>query len=146
MEQGRKDDAEKPRWDLVPFPELTDTVRVLTFGAAKYSPDNWQKVPGARCRYISGPITGHKDLNRPAFVRAAHLLQSWGHDTVSPLDACPYHPDKSWLDYMLEAIPAMLKCEAVAVLPGWLRSRGARIEVLLALALGIKVVWLRRPV
>jgi len=50
---GRKDDAEKPRWDLLPFDELEDTVRVLTFGAIKYSPDNWKRVPGARCRYIA---------------------------------------------------------------------------------------------
>jgi len=96
--------------------------------------------------YISGPISGRPDFNRPAFARAANRLRLWGHDPVSPFDTSPYHPDKSWLDYMLDDIPAMLKCEAVAVLPGWLRSRGARIEVLLALALGFKVVWLRRPV
>jgi len=50
---GRKDDAEKPRWDLLPFDETEDVVRVLTYGAHKYSPDNWQRVPGARWRYIA---------------------------------------------------------------------------------------------
>lgn len=50
---GRKDDKDKARWDLVPFDEMTDVVDVLTFGAVKYSPDNWKRVPEARCRYIA---------------------------------------------------------------------------------------------
>jgi hypothetical protein len=96
--------------------------------------------------YISGPITGIADFNRHAFSRAVNRLKSWGHDPVSPFDVSTYHPDKAWIDYMLDDIPAMLRCEAVAVLPGWLRSRGARIEVALAWALGIKIVFLRRPI
>jgi len=40
--EGRKDDAEKPRHDLIP-PELNDAVaRVLSFGAAKYGSRNWE--------------------------------------------------------------------------------------------------------
>lgn len=39
---GRKDDADKPRHDLIP-PELNDAVaRVLTFGAGKYGDRNWE--------------------------------------------------------------------------------------------------------
>ena len=93
--------------------------------------------------YISGAISGRPDFNRPAFARASSLLRSWGHDPVSPHDISPYAPGKTWLDYMLDDIPAMLKCEAVAVLPGWIWSRGARIEVALAWALGIKIVFMR---
>jgi len=92
--------------------------------------------------YISGPVSGRPDFNRPAFARAANRLRAWGHDPVLPFETSPYHPDKAWLDYMLDDIPAMLKCEAVAALPGWITSRGARIEVLLAWALGIKVARL----
>jgi hypothetical protein len=94
--------------------------------------------------YISGPISGRKDFNRPAFEAAEKLLLSWGHDPVSPLKTSPYHPLKAWLDYMLDDIPAMLKCEALAVLPGWIWSKGARIEIALALALGIKIVFFKR--
>lgn len=50
---GRKDDAIKPRWDLVPWLELADTVDVLTFGAQKYADNNWQIVPNAKPRYLA---------------------------------------------------------------------------------------------
>lgn len=40
---GRKDDAGKPRHDLIP-PELPDAVaQVLAFGAAKYGERNWER-------------------------------------------------------------------------------------------------------
>jgi hypothetical protein len=50
---GRKDDAEKPRWDLVPWDALGVVVAVLTFGARKYAPGNWRVVPEARRRYFA---------------------------------------------------------------------------------------------
>jgi hypothetical protein len=50
---GRKDDAGKNRWDLVPFRAFKQVVRVLTAGATKYSDNNWQKVPNPRKRYIA---------------------------------------------------------------------------------------------
>jgi hypothetical protein len=33
----------KLQWGLVDFPSLEEMVRVLEFGAKKYSPDNWKK-------------------------------------------------------------------------------------------------------
>ncbi len=43
MSEGRKDDQEKDRLDLLP-PELLFAVgRVLTYGAVKYAPRNWEK-------------------------------------------------------------------------------------------------------
>jgi len=50
---GRKDDQEKDRWDLLPDEPVRDIVKVLTFGARKYAPDNWQKVPDWRRRYYA---------------------------------------------------------------------------------------------
>lgn len=50
---GVKHDAGKDRWDLLEYDWLTEVVKVLTKGAEKYSPDNWQVVPGARKRYIA---------------------------------------------------------------------------------------------
>jgi hypothetical protein len=38
-----KHDAEKPRWTLLPWLVLAAVVRVLTKGAKKYAPFNWQK-------------------------------------------------------------------------------------------------------
>lgn len=49
--EGRKDDMEKARMDLLPFESLEAVARVLTYGAKKYAPDNWKLVPGASERY-----------------------------------------------------------------------------------------------
>ncbi len=36
------------KWDLLPFKPLENVVRILTFGAEKYEPNNWQKVDSIR--------------------------------------------------------------------------------------------------
>jgi hypothetical protein len=50
--QGVKYDSEKPKWTLLPFRALKEVVAVLGFGAKKYAPDNWQRVPDASTRYV----------------------------------------------------------------------------------------------
>lgn len=50
--EGVKFDNDKPQWSLLPFKALKEVVDVLTYGAKKYAPDNWKKVPDARRRYI----------------------------------------------------------------------------------------------
>jgi hypothetical protein len=48
--QGRKDDAEKDPWHLLPFDALLCIVRVLAFGAKKYAPRNWERgMDWGRC-------------------------------------------------------------------------------------------------
>lgn len=54
--KGRKDDAEKPRYDLIPFKALDQVVGVLTYGAQKYAPENWRKVEGWRWRYLAASL------------------------------------------------------------------------------------------
>jgi hypothetical protein len=48
---GEKHDAGKQRWDLLPVLVLQGVVAVLTFGAAKYAPHNWQLVADPIARY-----------------------------------------------------------------------------------------------
>jgi hypothetical protein len=50
--EGVKYDNDKPQWSLLPFKALKEVVDVLTYGAKKYAPDNWKKVPNAKQRYI----------------------------------------------------------------------------------------------
>ena len=50
-DNGRKFDSGKLRWDLLPFDVIEDVVDILTYGAEKYEPNNWQKV--AKERYIA---------------------------------------------------------------------------------------------
>ena len=51
-QQGVKYDEDKLQWSLLPFRALKEVVAVLGFGAKKYAPDNWQRVPDARTRYV----------------------------------------------------------------------------------------------
>jgi hypothetical protein len=53
MEEGKKFDKEKDRWDLLPLECVEDVVKILTFGAEKYGPDNWQNVTPFEDRYYS---------------------------------------------------------------------------------------------
>ena len=49
--EGRKDDAGKLRYSLIPVGPLRAIAEVLDFGARKYGADNWKRVPDARARY-----------------------------------------------------------------------------------------------
>ena len=50
---GRKDDLGKLRYDLLPPNALREVAKVLTHGAAKYAPYNWQVVDDAKARYTA---------------------------------------------------------------------------------------------
>lgn len=52
-QKGLKFDSEKLRWDLLPIETIEEVVRILTFGAKKYAPNNWQLVEGAEDRYYA---------------------------------------------------------------------------------------------
>lgn len=45
---GMKFDTDKPKWSLLPLGVVAAVVRVLTFGAKKYAPDNWKKIDPER--------------------------------------------------------------------------------------------------
>ncbi|NDB57973.1 hypothetical protein EB001_05960 [bacterium] len=49
---GRKFDGGKLQYGLLPPLALRETVKVLTFGAEKYEPDNWRRVPDGNRRYF----------------------------------------------------------------------------------------------
>lgn len=54
--EGRKDDAGKARWDLLPWKQVKYVVQVLTLGAKKYADNNWQKVENPRPRYFAAAM------------------------------------------------------------------------------------------
>lgn len=51
-EGGRKFDGGKLRYGLIPPLAQAEMVKVLTFGAEKYEPDNWKVVPESKRRYF----------------------------------------------------------------------------------------------
>jgi CRISPR/Cas system CMR-associated protein Cmr3 (group 5 of RAMP superfamily) len=55
-ELGLKDDKSKLRWDLLPMETIEEVVKVLTMGANKYAPNNWQLVDNAKDRYYAAAM------------------------------------------------------------------------------------------
>ena len=49
--EGIKHDDGKLQWSLLELKNLEPMLKVLMFGANKYAPDNWKKVPDAKKRY-----------------------------------------------------------------------------------------------
>lgn len=80
-DEGVKYDGGKPQWSLVPFKAMTEVVEVLTYGANKYSPDNWCKVPNAKRRYVdagfrhfSAYASGEKKDPETGYSHLAHAM------------------------------------------------------------------------
>jgi hypothetical protein len=88
--------------------------------------------------YISGPVTGMTDDNRTEFQIAEAAIRHKGHEPVNPLTLAHDH-GKTWAEYMKVDLEALLHVDAVLVLNGWQFSRGANIEVTLAVDIGIPV-------
>lgn len=51
--EARKDDQGKQRWDLMPFRPLGWIADVVTYGAKKYGPNQWQKLHNGSDRYFA---------------------------------------------------------------------------------------------
>lgn len=108
-------------------------VRVLT-------EDKPADTESAGAAYLSGPMTGLPDFNRPAFHAAAATLRAQGHVVINPAEV-DLGPDATWADYMrIHLAEIARRVTQVFVLPGWESSRGAQLEVHVARALGLPVV------
>lgn len=89
--------------------------------------------------YIAGPMTGIKDYNHPAFNHTADSLRRTGFLVRNPAEIDNGSTNKSWDFYMRHALRLLLDSDEVMCLYGWERSRGARLEVTVALTLGMSV-------
>jgi DNA-binding transcriptional regulator YdaS (Cro superfamily) len=89
--------------------------------------------------YIAGPMTGYPELNHPAFHAEAARLRAAGLNVVSPAEVT-LDGNPTWFDYMRADLRLMMRCSTICLLPGWRRSKGARIEYLVAKCLGFEVM------
>lgn len=99
--------------------------------------------------YLSGPMTGIEDFNRPQFDQAATELRKQGYIVIVPGEEEEYDEAEAAalalsrqkrefylsrdIDYIQEI------ADIVVVLPGWERSEGAKLEVVVAQAIGVPV-------
>ncbi|WP_319557925.1 dATP/dGTP diphosphohydrolase domain-containing protein [Thiomicrorhabdus sp.] len=56
LNEGVKSDDGKAMFSLIPPHALHQVAQVLTFGAKKYEPENWRKVPNANQRYLDAAL------------------------------------------------------------------------------------------
>ena len=93
--------------------------------------------------YISGPMTGIPEYNYPAFFAAEEVLLRAGYDVENPAKN-PDPTPKTWENFMRMAVRQLMDCDGVVLLPGWLESKGALVEVNLAKMIGMRVVSLEQ--
>ena len=87
--------------------------------------------------YLAGPMTGLPEFNYPAFHAEASRLRQLGYHVENPAEINP--EGGSWADCMRRDIPQLLTCDSLALLPGWDKSKGARLEYHVASELGMQV-------
>ena len=89
--------------------------------------------------YISGPMSGIRDHNFPAFHAEAKRLRELGYDVVNPAelhDGETHHPH---CFYMRTDIALVTTVEAIVLLDGWEKSLGACAEMHVAMVCGVGV-------
>ena len=114
--------------------------------------------------YLAGPMRNIPDGNFPAFRRAAYFLRQDGHNVFNPVERdeqelgmihCPngtleemaasvnLTPDQMVRNCFLADVTWICQAaEAIALLPGWEKSKGATAEKALGEAIGLKIIYL----
>lgn len=107
----------------------------------------------SRPLYLAGPMTGIPQFNFPAFDQAVADLRARGLEVISPherdspevqraaraspdgnLAALEQHASETWGDMLARDVKIVAdESGGVVLLPGWERSRGARLEAYVAL-------------
>lgn len=91
--------------------------------------------------YISGPISGleYEKAAREFLAATLGIIEKHGIavDVVNPIDLC--RKEWTWEQCMRVCIVALISCDYIHMLPGYERSKGARLELTIAQALGFGV-------
>lgn len=91
--------------------------------------------------YISGPMTGYKDFNFPAFNAAAEQLKAAGYEVVNPTEINS-DTDGDYHGYLRKDIKALCDCDGLILIKGWEASNGANLELHVAHRLGLYIASL----
>jgi hypothetical protein len=147
------------------FPSGTDMIDA--FPIDHDASDELALVGKSRARriYLAGPMRGIPHFNFPAFYKAAEHLRRLGFEVFNPADRDNEHhgtdisagnidgcEDRAAREHgfsLREALGADLAwicayADAVALLPGWENSAGARAERATGKALGLEIIALPR--
>lgn len=107
--------------------------------------------------YLAGPMSGVPHFNFPTFHAAAAKLREQGYEVFNPAETdneavklnatgCEVEAAKHGFSRRRALAEdtqwIALHADAIALLPGWEASKGARAELALAQALGLKEIYL----
>jgi len=106
--------------------------------------------------YLAGPMTGYKKFNFPLFTRVTTGLRAIGYDITSPVvtdepdmqEIAWKSPDgkhdekfkETWGEVLAKDVLLIAdEMESIIVLPNWNKSKGARLEVFVAVLCGYPI-------
>lgn len=89
--------------------------------------------------YVAGPMRGYEKWNFPAFDANSEFLRSLGWETISPADIDrgigfdendedAVFTETDFREAMKRDYAALIGCDAIAFIPGWENSTGAKLE------------------
>lgn len=91
--------------------------------------------------YISGPITGVPDYADKFNHAQNELTVKYPTATlINPLFV-EHPPFADWIDYMKADIKALLDCNAIYMMKGWQKSKGATLEFIIAKHLDMTIIY-----
>lgn len=95
--------------------------------------------------YVSGPVTGIPELNKPQFMEAELFVRSLGFQVWNPQHIpspeVPLEGDDLWKWYMHFCVRAIPLCDSMLMLPDWQNSKGAVWEHRIAKMLGLEIYY-----
>lgn len=86
-------------------------------------------------------MTDYPDFNHGLFNKVTHKLRAEGHQVINPAEAFEGDTTKTWEQYMRTGLYGLMSCDVVYALPEWHRSVGARLEVAVALSIGMDIFY-----
>lgn len=90
--------------------------------------------------YLSGPITGMPELNKPAFDELREVLRPLFKNVLVPHDFFDGVDTEGWTwqQYMRTCIRELVTADAIFLMSGWASSRGAKLEAHIAEQIGLQ--------
>lgn len=93
----------------------------------------------ARRAYIAGPMTGIVDYNFPAFNALAAAMRADGWHVENPAEHGIVE-GADWADYLRHDITRIATCDTIVLLPGWSKSKGAKLELHIAQQISMNIL------